>query len=424
MKTNFTRMKTLLAAFLMGAASMNAWGQEAETLYEGDFTSLSTFSYTQNHEFSLNGADWRISTGQYNGGVFYLGVNKGTTDASRGSWNYLDESWADVKAAAGLGDTDVAYAMETSYNFASVSTLEFAWSGNNNVFQVSLYADTGSGLAQLGETVEATNGTTAAGSISYTFDEPADVSKVVLVAVPANAGKTLRMTTFTVTGIPSSVSDPAFSLPAGTYFGAQSVALTQAEGAEIYYTTDGSDPMTNGTLYSTAIEVSSSMTIKAVAKDGDTYSAVVSETYVIKNLTADLPYRIDFNEASGLGDWLMTTNNNSVQWSIAGDYAEINGFGQNSEVWFVSPQVSSPTTSYVLNFESGAYFSGTPLELYYATDYDVESGEATWQEITDAAAWATSDTWVASGDVKVTSEQPIRFAFKYTSTSSNACGGG
>ena len=118
MKTNFTRMKTLLAAFLMGAASMNAWGQEAETLYEGDFTSLSTFSYTQNHEFSLNGADWRISTGQYNGGVFYLGVNKGTTDASKGSWNYLDESWADVKTAAGLGDTDVAYAMETSYNFA------------------------------------------------------------------------------------------------------------------------------------------------------------------------------------------------------------------------------------------------------------------------------------------------------------------
>ena len=420
MKTNFTRMKTLLAAFLMGAASMNAWGQEAETLYEGDFTSLSTFSYTQNHEFSLNGADWRISTGQYNGGVFYLGVNKGTTDASKGSWNYLDESWADVKAAAGLGDEDVAYAMETSYAFASVSTLTFAWDGNNNVFQVSLYADTGSGLTQLGETVEAANGTAAAGTISYAFEEPTDVSKVVLVAQPANAGKTLRMASFTVTGIPSSVSDPAFSLPAGTYFGTQSVTLTQAEGAEIYYTTDGSDPMAGGTLYAAPIEVPSSMTIKAVAKSGDEYSAVVTAEYIIKQLTADLPYRIDFNEASGLGDWLMTTNNNSVQWSIAGDYAEINGFGQNSEVWFVSPQVSSPTTSYVLNFESGAYFSGTPLELYYATDYDVESGEATWQEITDAAAWATSDTWVASGDVKVTSEQPIRFAFKYTSTSSNA----
>ncbi len=421
MKTSFTRTKTLLAALLMGAASMNAWGQEAETLYEADFVAgLTTFSYTQNYEFSLNGLDWRISTGQYNSNVFYLGVNKGTTDSQKGSWNYLGETWADVKMAAGLGDTDVAYAMETSYNFASVSTLEFAWSGNNNAFKVSLYADMGSGLAQLGETVQAANGTTTAGSISYTFEEPTGVSKVVLVAVPTTGGKTLRMTTFTVTGIPSSVSDPEFSLPGGTYFGAQSVALTQAEGAEIYYTTDGSDPMTSGTLYVDPIGVPSSMTIKAVAKSGDAYSAVVSETYTIKNLTADLPYRIDFNEASGLGDWLMTTNNNSVQWSIAGDYAEINGYRQNSEVWFVSPQVSSPATTYVLNFESGAYFSGTSLELYYATDYNVESGEATWQEITDAAVWATSDVWVASGDVKVTSEQPIRFAFKYTSTSSNA----
>lgn len=396
MKTNFTRMKTLLAAFLMGAASMNAWGQSWVATDIADLTAEDVVVIVDVNSASAMNND--------NGTSAPDAVS--VTLSADGT--QLDMAEVPDNLKWNIASADEVY---TIYPNGVTDTWLYCTSTNNGV-------KVGENTANTFEWDASSNKLKHIGTNRWLGVYNTQDWRCYTSATQGNIINTV--TKFFKYTSEAVISAPSFSLDGGSYLGTQSVELTHESGAEIYYTTDGSDPMTNGTLYSTAIEVSSSMTIKAVAKDGDTYSAVVSETYVIKNLTADLPYRIDFNEASGLGDWLMTTNNNSVQWSIAGDYAEINGFGQNSEVWFVSPQVSSPTTSYVLNFESGAYFSGTPLELYYATDYDVESGEATWQEITDAAAWATSDTWVASGDVKVTSEQPIRFAFKYTSTSSNA----
>lgn len=72
--------------------------------------------------------------------------------------------------------------------------------------------------------------------------------------------------------------------PAGaTYTSAQSVTLSTAtSGASIYYTIDGSVPTTSSTLYSGAISVGASETIKAIAiKSGMINSDVVSESYVI-----------------------------------------------------------------------------------------------------------------------------------------------
>lgn len=396
MKTSFTRMKTLLAALLMGAASMNAWGQGWVATDIADLAAEDVVVIVDVTSASAMNND--------NGTSAPDAVS--VTLSADGT--QLDMAEVPDNLKWNIAGADGVY---TIYPNGVTDTWLYCTSTNNGV-------KVGENTANTFEWDASTNKLKHVGTNRWLGVYNTQDWRCYTSATGANIVNTV--TKFFKYTSEAVISAPAFSLEGGSYLGAQSVELTHESGAEIYYTTDGSDPMTSGTLYVDPIEVPSSMTIKAVAKSGDAYSAVVSETYTIKNLTADLPYRIDFNEASGLGDWLMTTNNNSVQWSIAGDYAEINGYRQNSEVWFVSPQVSSPTITYVLNFESGAYFSGTPLELYYATDYDVESGEATWQEITDAAAWATSDTWVASGDVKVTSEQPIRFAFKYTSTSSNA----
>ena len=396
MKTSFTRMKTLLAALVLGAASMNAWGQSWVATDIADLTAEDVVVIVDVTSASAMNNDNETS------------APDAVSVTLSADGTQLDMAEVPDNLKWNIAGADGVY---TIYPNGVTDTWLYCTSANNGV-------KVGKNTANTFEWDASTNKLKHVGTNRWLGVYNTQDWRCYTSATQSNIVNTV--TKFFKYTSEAVISAPAFSLEGGSYLGAQSVELTHESGAEIYYTTDGSDPMTGGTLYSDPIEVPSSMTIKAVAKSGDAYSAVVSETYTIKNLTADLPYRIDFNEASGLGDWLMTTNNNSVQWSIAGDYAEINGYRQNSEVWFVSPQVSSPTTSYVLNFESGAYFSGTPLELYYATDYDVESGEATWQEITDAAAWATSDTWVASGDVKVTSEQPIRFAFKYTSTSSNA----
>lgn len=76
---------------------------------------------------------------------------------------------------------------------------------------------------------------------------------------------------------------PTFSPPAGTYTSAQSVTLASATaGVTIYYTTDGSTPTAASTVYSAPVQVTSSLTLKAIAQGGGhTPSPVASAAYVI-----------------------------------------------------------------------------------------------------------------------------------------------
>src|SRR5579872_2967378 len=84
--------------------------------------------------------------------------------------------------------------------------------------------------------------------------------------------------------IGSPVATPTFSPPAGTYNSTQMVTISSATtGASIRYTTDGSTPSeTVGTVYSGAVSVSTSLTLKAIAyKTGMTDSTITSASYVI-----------------------------------------------------------------------------------------------------------------------------------------------
>ncbi len=79
------------------------------------------------------------------------------------------------------------------------------------------------------------------------------------------------------------VATPSFSPAGGSYTSAQNVSLSSAtSGAEIRYTIDGSPPTATSTLYTGPITVSSSTTIKAIARQsGLTDSAVATATYII-----------------------------------------------------------------------------------------------------------------------------------------------
>ncbi len=93
--------------------------------------------------------------------------------------------------------------------------------------------------------------------------------------------------TFTINGKAASVQ---FSPAGGSYDATQSVTLTSATaGAQIYYTTDGSDPdATHGTLYGGAVSVAASQTLKAVAvKKAWNPSDVASAEYTISAATVE-----------------------------------------------------------------------------------------------------------------------------------------
>ena len=80
------------------------------------------------------------------------------------------------------------------------------------------------------------------------------------------------------------VATPTFSPAAGTYYEAQSVTLScSTPGSTIHYTTDGTNPTTESTVFSGAIPVSETTTIKAIATaDGMDPSPVASATYTIE----------------------------------------------------------------------------------------------------------------------------------------------
>jgi hypothetical protein len=133
-----------------------------------------------------------------------------------------------------------------------------------------------------GSSPSSTEGTLYAGS--FTLSSSATIKAIAYKADWENSS--IASNTYTITG---TIAAPSFSPDAGTYTSPQSVSIsTTPSDASIRYTLDGSTPTeTTGTLYSGAIQVSSTKTIKAIAyKQGWTTSQVSSGTYTITGTVA------------------------------------------------------------------------------------------------------------------------------------------
>ena len=171
--------------------------------------------------------------------------------------------------------------------------------------------------------------TTSGNTIRYTTDgsTPSQtVGTVYSTAVPVNATTTIKAIAYkagmTDSAIASAlytinlpvVATPTFSPVAGTYTSAQNVTITSTtSGNTIRYTTDGSTPsQTVGTVYSTAVPVNATTTIKAIAyKAGMTDSTVASALYTIAPLV-DTP---TFDPVAGT---YTTTQNVAITSTTSG----------------------------------------------------------------------------------------------------------
>ena len=136
----------------------------------------------------------------------------------------------------------------------------------------------------------ASNSTSATGtgvaSGTGTSSVTIDCSSLNLNTGYITAGGAVRIWDVTVTyteGSTPQVATPTFSPAAGVYTSAQNVEIsTTTESATIYYTTDGTDPTTSSDVYSSAISVSTTTTIKAMAvRAGYDNSVVATANYKI-----------------------------------------------------------------------------------------------------------------------------------------------
>jgi len=222
---------------------------------------------------------------------------------------------------------------------------------------------------------------------------------------------------------------PTFNPPAGTYFSPQSVSISTATpNASIYYSLDGSTPDDQSTLYTGAITISETTTLKAIAyATGHNPSAVRTGEYVIPTPAyAALPYNETFD--TDLGDaYAYSVSGDSKQW-IWGTYdsngfASMNGYGSNDteEDWLVLPGFDLIANPYaVLTFDTwhnyGQIDDNNYLKLMYSTDYYGigNPGDATWNELSFSYSQSTS-TWEGSGPISLSdvSANPVFIAFKY-----------
>ena len=135
-----------------------------------------------------------------------------------------------------------------------------------------------------------TNGSTPTTS-SPVYSGPMMVStsetvKAIAVASGSSASAPVSAT-YTI-NLPSAA--PAFSPAGGTYTSAQSVTISTATPATIYYTANGSTPTTSSPVYSGPITVSATETLRAIAvASGSSASAAVSATYTISKPEAAAP---------------------------------------------------------------------------------------------------------------------------------------
>lgn len=93
----------------------------------------------------------------------------------------------------------------------------------------------------------------------------------------------VRATKITVTvGGDVGLFPPHITPAGGTYYGPVDVSMScSTEGAEIFYTTDGSTPTTSSTLFTAPFTVSEATTVKAISAKDDMVSEVVTASYDI-----------------------------------------------------------------------------------------------------------------------------------------------
>lgn len=151
--------------------------------------------------------------------------------------------------------------------------------------------------------------TTAGSTIRYTMDgsEPTASSTAYTAPISVAATTTIKAkafksglndsatvsATYTISAV-NTVAAPTFSPAGGTYSSAQTITLAcSTNGATIRYTTDGSTPNASSPIYTGAMTVAATTTIKAFASaQGMTNSPVVSATYTISTTQTNLPAHI------------------------------------------------------------------------------------------------------------------------------------
>jgi Chitobiase/beta-hexosaminidase C-terminal domain len=299
---------------------------------------------------------------QVDGTTAYIGIVGSSGEASNGNLQVNSWTYTVNTATASPGSTVTAAGAPTATN-PSFSPAAGSYSGTQNV----TISSSGSSnicytLGAAGLTLTPIANQNGGCGVGTLYSGAVSVSSSQTLYATAGLNNTglssgVVQGVYTIGGGGGAASQPTFSPAAGTYTGAQSVTLsTSSSGAIICYTTNGSTPATNGStgcatgsLYSSAIGVAVSETVKAIAGGtGYTDSSVGSAAYTIK---ANTP---TFSPVAGtyVGSQSVTISSTSgsvICYNTTGSPATNGSSGCTTGTLYSSPvAVSSSQTLYAV----------------------------------------------------------------------------
>jgi len=220
------------------------------------------------------------------GAAIYYTVNgsKPTTASSVYSGPITVSSDSTIQAMALAKGDSASSVASTSYSIRAATTIIEPVAGTYTAAQ-SVTITSATAGASIYYTTDGTTPTMASKLYTGPFTVSTSATITAMAVAADYADSWPNSVTYTIN---TEAATPTFSLPAGTYVGTQTVAISDStSGAGIYFTSNGTTPTTASTPYKTPISVAETETIKAVAiASGGSLSPVVTAAYIVTPGTA------------------------------------------------------------------------------------------------------------------------------------------
>ncbi|MDE5742812.1 MAG: chitobiase/beta-hexosaminidase C-terminal domain-containing protein, partial [Bacteroidales bacterium] len=255
-----------------------------------------------------------------------------------------------------------------------------------------------SGLVERNSTVTLSCETTGA-TIYYTTDgtEPTSASNEYTAAITVDRPMTIKAIAI-LDGEQSLVNEaayvflraPEFSLEAGVLEDGRvmqnsELTLTAADGAEILYTTDGTEPTATSTKYTAPIKLERKTTVKAIAVSGEETSLVAEAEYRVVPIKPEFSVKDSIVE-SGTTVAITAVGDAVIRYSVMGTVSASSPVYKNpikitsektiSAAAFLDDEMSEIVKAKYMVKVSCPVFTPTPGAVQAGTKVTIEAGNA------------------------------------------------
>jgi beta-glucanase (GH16 family) len=257
---------------------------------------------------------------------------------------------------------------------------------------------------------------TAGATIYYTTNgtTPTTASTVYSGAISVGASETIEAiatasgyttsaagtAAYTINITLPTAATPTFSPAAGTYTSAQTVTISDSTtGAKIYYTTNGTTPITASALYSAPITVSATETVEAIAAaSGYNNSTVGTAAYTITT-TSEGPYG---GTPAAIPGTVLAENYDTGGQGVGYDVAAVNGTANTYRSDGVDLEAASaPATGNDIGWTAAGQWFRYTVNVATAGTYTVSFLVAAPTAVTDGFHLSNSSGTNLSGSVNV-----------------------